>query len=153
VRDRAWHLLSSSDGIARSGRPDVAVLGATQDRLQPIVSGETSGTTQLSLPVGSLTPGTTYYYKLIATTSNGALEPEGSFTTAPSPATVTPPGLPALIPYQSIAELDAKETLEDKTPHPRYHEVTDKGREAQKSTQGLQAQEEQEQTRSLRKAG
>jgi hypothetical protein len=94
-------------------------LGATQDRLQPVASGTTSSTTELSLPVGSLTPGTTYYYKLLATTSNGTLEPKGSFTTTPAPAAATPGSLPALIPYQTIAELNAREALEaKKLPNP-----------------------------------
>jgi hypothetical protein len=122
----------SAQGVTQTGATIVATLdprnlpsrwelqlGATQDRLQPVASGTTSSTTELSLPVGSLSPGTTYYYKLVATTSNGTLEPEGSFTTAPGPAAVTPPGLPVLIPYQSIAELNAKEAKEDKSlPNP-----------------------------------
>jgi hypothetical protein len=88
-------------------------LGSTQELLQPAGSGETSGTLPLSLPVGSLTPGTVYYYKLLVTNSNGTLEPEGSFTTSPASGGPAPASLPAPIPYQTIAQLDAKETKED----------------------------------------
>ena len=89
-------------------------LGATRGRLQPVASGGVFSTTELSLPVGSLSPGMTYYYKLIATAPDGTVEsPEASFTTSSAPA-ATSPRPPALIPYQSIAELGAKEAKEDK---------------------------------------
>jgi hypothetical protein len=92
-------------------------LGATPGLLQPAAAGTTSTTIPLSLAVGSLSPGTTYYYKLVAVNMNDTVEPEsakGSFTTALAPAGVAPGALPALIPFQSIAELNAKEAKEDK---------------------------------------
>jgi hypothetical protein len=89
-------------------------LGATQGQLQPVDSGGAFSTTELSLPVSSLSPGRTYYYKLLVTGPDGTVEsPEASFTTSSAPAGASP-GLPALIPYQSIAVLDAKEAKEDK---------------------------------------
>jgi phosphodiesterase/alkaline phosphatase D-like protein len=95
------------------------LLGATPNQLQPVTSGTATTTTPLSLTVGSLTPGTTYYYNLIATNSNGTAEPSGSFTTVAAAAGSAPAGLPAVIPYQSIAELNAKEAREDKgLPNP-----------------------------------
>jgi hypothetical protein len=90
-------------------------LGSNPSLLQPLSTGESSGTTPLTLSVGSLTPGTTYYYKLTATNPNGSPPPaEGQFTTAPGTAAAAPGALPAVIPYQSIAELNAKEAKEDK---------------------------------------
>jgi hypothetical protein len=97
-------------------------LGATHGQLQQVASGNVSSTTALSLPVASLTPGTTYYYKLTATNPDDTENPvsaEGSFTTAAAPTASTPGSPPALIPYQTIAELNAKEALEDrKLPNP-----------------------------------
>jgi len=89
-------------------------LGATPGQLQPIAGGQATSVTPLSLSAGSLSPSTTYYYKLVAVGPDGTVEPEGSFTTAPGPAGAASGSLPALIPYQSIAELDAKEAKEDK---------------------------------------
>jgi hypothetical protein len=98
-------------------------LGATPGELQPVASGGAFKTTELSLPVSSLSPATTYYYRLSATNASSPTNPEtnqpvpveatGSFTTAAAPA-ATSPGPPALIPYQSIEELGAKEAKEDK---------------------------------------
>jgi hypothetical protein len=105
-------------------------LGSTPGLLQPVASGTTSTTIPLSLTVGSLSPGTVYYYKLLAVNPNNPINPEtnqpeptetqeGSFTTTPAPAGSAPASLPALIPYQSIAELNAKEAKEDKAlPNP-----------------------------------
>jgi phosphodiesterase/alkaline phosphatase D-like protein len=96
-------------------------LGSTPGLLGDQASGNTTSTLPLSLGVGSLTPGTTYYYKLTATNADGpsAPAPEGSFTTAPGPAPAASPAAPALIPYQTIAELNAKEAKEDKKlPNP-----------------------------------
>jgi hypothetical protein len=92
-------------------------LGSTPGLLQPVTSGQASSTTPLSLSVGSLSSGTTYYYELTAINPNDAETPvsaKGSFTTAAAPAGSAPASLPALIPYQSIAELNAKEAKEDK---------------------------------------
>jgi hypothetical protein len=96
-------------------------LGSTPGLLAPVSSGTATLTTPLSLPVQSLSPGTTYYYKLVAVNPDGSSGPEGegSFTTSPAPAGAAPRGLPATGPYQSIAELNAKEALEDKKlPNP-----------------------------------
>lgn len=112
-------------------------VGATLEALQPVLSGDTSTTTPLSLSVGSLTPGTTYYYKLIVTNLNGTLEPEGSFTTAAAPAAAAPGSLPTLIPYQTIAELNAKEAREGKgLPNPS---ITKSLTKAQKLGKALKA--------------
>jgi hypothetical protein len=65
---------------------------------------------------GSLQPATTYYYRLIATNMDGAsYGAEQSFTTASFPAPFAVPMTPALLPFSSIAQLDAKEQAE--APH------------------------------------
>ena len=89
-------------------------LGSTPGELQEQTSGNTTGVLPLELRIGSLSPGTTYYYRLIATSLSGSSEPEGAFTTVPGPAAATPAATLALIPYQSIAQLNAKEAEEDK---------------------------------------
>jgi hypothetical protein len=81
---------------------------------QQITSGETSTVIPLGANVGSLGPGTEYRYTLRATNSNGAVAPEGAFTTIAGEAAAPPAGLPALIPFTSIATIQAKETAEDK---------------------------------------
>lgn len=94
-------------------------VGATPSALQPVASGNTSSATELSLPVSALASATTYYYRLTASGPDGTVTPEGSFTTAPAPAGTAAGSLPATIPYQSIAELNAKEAKEDKKlPNP-----------------------------------
>ena len=63
-----------------------------------------------------LQPGTTYYYRTVASNQDGTTYgAEQSFTTPgyPSPFTSTP--APAFIPYTSIAALDAAEAHENKT--------------------------------------
>jgi hypothetical protein len=127
----------SAQGVTQTGATIVGTLdpqslpsrwelqvGATQGQLQPVASGGAFSTTELSLPVGSLSPGTTYYYRLIATNASDRIDQEtnqpvpvefaGSFMTAPASAGAAPPGLPALLTYQSIAELTAKEAKENK---------------------------------------
>jgi hypothetical protein len=89
-------------------------LGSTPHLLGLQASGDSTSTTALSLGVGSLTPGTVYYYKLVATSADGASESQGAFATAAAPAAAAGGVAAALIPYQSIAELDAKEAKEDK---------------------------------------
>jgi phosphodiesterase/alkaline phosphatase D-like protein len=112
-------------------------LGSTPGMLADQASGNTTGTTPLNLNIGSLTPGTTYYYKLVASNPDGTIEPEGSFTTAPGPTTPAPTGLPALIPYQTITELNAKEALEDKkNPNPAIAKTLTR---AQKLSKALKA--------------
>ena len=44
-------------------------LGATPGELQPVASGGAFKTTELSLPVSSLSPATTYYYSCLLYTS------------------------------------------------------------------------------------
>jgi hypothetical protein len=99
-------------------------LGSTPGRLGDEASGNTTGAIPLSLGVGSLSPGTTYYYRLLASSLDDPIdsitsqpvpvEVAGSFTTISAPAGAPAASLPAPIPYQSIAELDAKEALEAK---------------------------------------
>ena len=97
-------------------------LGSTPGQLQPRASGETSSASAvpITLTVESLSPSTTYYYKLIAANPDGPIEPpEGSFTTAAASAASAPAGLPAAVPFQSIAELNAREAKEaKKLPNP-----------------------------------
>jgi hypothetical protein len=92
-------------------------LGSTPGLLAPVSSGTATVTTPLSLPVQSLSPGTLYYYRITATNPDGSSGPEGegSFTTAPAPAAAAPTGLPATIPYTTIAQYEAKEPKEVKT--------------------------------------
>jgi hypothetical protein len=69
-----------------------------------------------STTFNELQPGTTYYYRTVATNSDGTTYgAEQAFTTPgyPSPFTSTP--APAFIPYTSIASLDATEAHENKT--------------------------------------
>jgi hypothetical protein len=68
--------------------------------------------------VSDLTPGTTYYYKLVVNSQSGTVEPEGAFTTAPGPAAAPAAGLLAVIPYTTIAQYTAKEPKEVKTTPP-----------------------------------
>jgi hypothetical protein len=112
-------------------------LGVTPRMLQPadtpcpgdataacLASGDTSSPLALNIPLLALTPGTTYYYKLVAVNPSNEINLETnqqkptetlerSFTTAPA-AGLAPGALPGLIPYQSIAALNAKEAQEDK---------------------------------------
>jgi phosphodiesterase/alkaline phosphatase D-like protein len=65
-------------------------LGPNPSSLSYLASGDTSTTTALNASDESLSPGTTYYYKVIVINANGTIEsPEGSFTTASTPAPVT----------------------------------------------------------------
>jgi phosphodiesterase/alkaline phosphatase D-like protein len=64
-------------------------LSDTQRSLDALMDGNTqsSALEPIVVNASSLTPGTTYYYKLTATNPDGSVEtPEGSFTTAPAPA-------------------------------------------------------------------
>jgi len=89
-------------------------LGATQNALQPIASGQTSSPLPLSFSVGSLTAGTTYYYRIIAANADATIEPEGTFATPPGTPAAAAPSLPALIPYTPIAQITAKQEAENK---------------------------------------
>lgn len=89
-------------------------LGAVQGQLQPITSATTSSETAISLAVGNLSPGTTYYYRLIATNSSGTVEPESVLSTLAGPAPAPEAKLPALIPYTPISTITAQQEAEDK---------------------------------------
>ena len=80
-----------------------------------------------------LQPGTTYYYRVVASNQDGiAYGAEQSFTTGSFPAALAPPAAPALLPYTPISVLDANEAKEGKT--------TSKPRtSAQKLTKALKA--------------
>jgi hypothetical protein len=86
----------------------------------PVTAGSTSGSTvSISATFNDLQPGTTYYYRTLATNPDGTeYGAEQSFTTPgyPSPFTSTP--TPAFIPYTSIAALDATEAHEGKLTTP-----------------------------------
>jgi hypothetical protein len=90
-------------------------------------AGEQSGTTvAISMSFsGILQPGTTYYYRAVATNADGTAEGAiQSFTTTTFP---TPPGFtltpgPSFIPFQSIAELEAKEAKEHPVSKPPANE-------------------------------
>jgi hypothetical protein len=63
--------------------------GSTPGGLELRVAGNAPGpgTQTLTLSLGSLAPGTVYYYKLVVTGRDGTVEtPEASFTTAAAPA-------------------------------------------------------------------
>jgi hypothetical protein len=77
-------------------------LGSTPGLLQAEAFGNTAGVLPLTLTVGSLSPGTLYYYKLIATSLNGTSEPEGTFTTAPGPGASSPLTQPPTAPLLAI---------------------------------------------------
>jgi hypothetical protein len=102
-------------------------VGGTPGALQPVAAGDTTSqesTVALTLTAQSLTPGTTYYYRLVAVNPDNPLNPEtnepqptetqGSFTTSPTLNTTTPPTPPALIPYTPLTELQAQQAKEDK---------------------------------------
>jgi hypothetical protein len=64
-------------------------LGSTPGELEHQAAGNTESASALPLELNlaSLSPGTVYYYKLIAVNPDGTVEtPEASFTTAPAPA-------------------------------------------------------------------
>jgi hypothetical protein len=86
-------------------------LGSTPGLLQAQAFGNTAGAAvfPLTLTVGSLSPGTLYYYKLIATNLNGTAEsPTGeSFTTVAGPsASRTPLTQPPTPPLLTTATID-----------------------------------------------
>jgi hypothetical protein len=95
-------------------------LGDTPGLLGEQASGGGTGTIPLELSVADLTPGTRYYYRLIAVNPDSPVNPgtneisEGSFTTAPAAAGAAPPAAPALVPYTTIAQYEAKEPKESK---------------------------------------
>jgi len=82
--------------------------------LQPATVMSSSGTVDsVSASESSLLPGTTYYYRVLASNQDGAsYGAEQSFTTNSFPAVLTVTATPPEIPYTSIAELDLHETQE-----------------------------------------
>ncbi len=69
--------------------------------------------------VDDLQPGTTYYYRVVASNQDGAsYGAEQSFTTATFPAALAPSAALALLPYTPISVLDAREAKEGKTTTP-----------------------------------
>jgi hypothetical protein len=75
-------------------------VGSTPGVLQAQAFGNTAGVLALTLNVGCLSPGTVYYYSLIATNLSGTAEPppEGAFTTAAGPGASSPLAQPATPP-------------------------------------------------------
>jgi phosphodiesterase/alkaline phosphatase D-like protein len=94
--------------------------GPTPTLLTPQTSGDTTSTTPapIALPLNGLAPATVYYYTLTATNPDGNTKTEGAFTTAPAPAAAAPPPALTIVPFSTIAELDAKEAKENKPPKP-----------------------------------
>jgi len=87
-----------------------------------VIPGSQSGSTvAISLAYGGdLQPGVTYYYRVVATNADGTSDgAERSFTTGSFPAAfASPPPAPALIPFTSIAAIEATEAREDRAKTP-----------------------------------
>jgi hypothetical protein len=122
-----WNITPSSATITATLDPQglptryELQLGATAGLLQTEAAGDTVTTIPLTLSVGSLSPGTTYYYRLIAINpsshnAEGELEPTeaaGSFTTGAAPAPAGPIAQPrgaALLTTPTIAFPNASTT-------------------------------------------
>jgi hypothetical protein len=115
-------------------------LGATQGLLQTVAFGNTTSVLPLVLNVGSLSPGTIYYYRLIATNLNGTAEPppEGAFTTGtrPGPPGATPVQIILFPPFvAALAERAAREARESTSTSPPSKPL----RKAQKLVKALKA--------------
>ncbi len=68
---------------------------------------------------GDLQPGTTYYYRVLASNEDGSQAGAVlSFTTPGFPAQFPSAALPAVVPYTPIAQLNAKEAKEGKAINP-----------------------------------
>jgi len=90
--------------------------------LQPASITSSSGTVEtISTSFNNdLQPGTTFYYRTVATNADGtSYGAEQSFTTGSFLPGFTVPATPAFIPYASIAELDAREVQEGKKTPPK----------------------------------
>jgi hypothetical protein len=73
----------------------------------------------LSFSLTGLQPGTAYHWRLAATNQDGtAYGADQSFTTAGFASALVQPSAVALLPFTSIAELDAKEAEENKPAKP-----------------------------------
>jgi hypothetical protein len=80
-------------------------LGVEQGALSFQAAGNASGTAPepLAVAVGSLAPGSTHYYKLVAVNPDGAVQStEGAFTTAPGPAPPPPASSTPPLPFSAI---------------------------------------------------
>jgi hypothetical protein len=77
-------------------------LGATPGALDLQAAGDIATPTPLTLTVTSLTPGTLYYYKLIASNLNGTSQPEGTFTTPAAPIPTSPIAQPLTPPLIGV---------------------------------------------------
>jgi phosphodiesterase/alkaline phosphatase D-like protein len=82
-------------------------LGGTPGLLQAqAVGNAASGAIPIALSVGSLSPGTLYYYRLIATNVDGSAESEGTFTTLAGggvESSLSQPATPLLLATPAIA--------------------------------------------------
>lgn len=96
----------------------------------PAQVGSVSGSTvEISAALNDLQPGTTYYYRTVATNPDGTTHgAEQSFTTPGYPSPFTSAPTPAFIPYTSIAALDTTEAHENKPTT-----TTEKAKRAKKS--------------------
>jgi hypothetical protein len=83
----------------------------------PVTIGSASGSVvTFSTTFNELQPGTTYYYRTVATNQDGtSYGAELFFTTPGYPSSFVSTPAPAFIPYTSIASLDATEAHENKT--------------------------------------
>jgi hypothetical protein len=87
-----------------------------------VIPGSGSGSTIAIATAfgGYLQPGTTYYYRAVATNQDGAAYgAERSFTTAAFPPAFTTPPTPPFTPYTTLAELSAKEATTSHTIIPK----------------------------------
>ena len=86
---------------------------------QPANAVSSSGTVDsIAASESSLLPGTTYFYRAVASSMDGiSYGTEQSFTTSSFPATLSVSVTPPTIPYSTITQLNAKEARE--TPHPK----------------------------------
>jgi hypothetical protein len=77
-------------------------IGATPGQLQQAAAGEATEPVPLTLELAALSPGTIYYYTLIASNENGTSTSEGSFTTPAGPPPTSPLGTPSSPPLLAI---------------------------------------------------
>ena len=96
-------------------------VGPNPALLAPQSTARTTSTTPITitLTASSLAPGTTYYYKLTATSPDGTIEPEGTFTTTTLPG-APPAAALTTVPYHTITELNEQEARE----HPTTKKLT-----------------------------